>query len=357
MNKYLVLVRFLLSQLLFTSFFTNSHAQNWIPHTFSEFDNKVGYIDSLTGETKVFWHFDSAKAFKYGLATACYQGKWGCFNTKGEIIIPFAFSSLELISDSSAEVDYHNWDNEVYFYKGKYKAMLLTLDTSIKYNYTYTKLQFIYVSNSAFSSITFINSEAKQKALQILKDEIVLNTLRKKIYPSEMRAYTFWNSFQVSTFSFKSSGNGNGNGIDLKTGVYYRQKFVLSGFNIGYQRSKIINDTFKYITHQIPFLWSNYFFLKKTPLGNALFTKLDLGCILGTFDFKENKKTGNAYKSTSSRNTSAPNIIMNIGFGFKIGTDNSKSGLIFETGYKFAPIVIAYGTYINHAYVSLGVLL
>ncbi len=62
--------------LIFTLFsIVKSQAQNWIPHTFSEFDNKVGYIDSVSGETKVFWHFDSAKAFKYGLATACYQGK------------------------------------------------------------------------------------------------------------------------------------------------------------------------------------------------------------------------------------------------------------------------------------------
>lgn len=334
-----------------------SQSQNWIPHTFSEFDNKVGYIDSVTGETKVFWHFDSAKAFKNGLALASYKGKWGYFNAKGVILIPFNFKSIEILDDSVAKVDYHSWDNEVYFYKGKYKAMLLTLDTTIKNSYTYTKLHFIYVSNSPLSAIAIIDSDAKQKALQILKDEIVLTNLRKKIYPSEMRANKFWNSFQGSIFSFSNSGNDKRVGTNLKTGFYYRQKFILTGFNIGYLRSLINNDTFKYLTHQMPLVWSNYIFLKKNPLGNALYTKLDLGCILGTFDFKENKKTGNAYKSNSSRNMSAPNIIMNIGVGFKISKNNAKTGFIFELGYKFSPIEIANRTYINHAYVSLGVLL
>ncbi len=235
--------------------------------------------------------------------------------------------------------------------------MLLNLDTSIKYNYSYTKLHFIYVSYSPLSTIAIINSEPKQKALYILEDEMVLNTLRKKISPSELRTNKFWQSLQLSTFSFNNIGNESGVGTDLKTGFYYRQKFILSGFNIGYQRSRITNDTFKYLTHQIPFVWSNYFFLKKNPLGNALFTKLDLGCILVTFDFKENKKAGNAYKSTSLRNMNAPNIIMNIGFGFKISSEYGKSGFIFETGYKFAPIVMANRTFLNHAYVSLGVLL
>ena len=92
-------------------------------------------------------------------------------------------------------------------------------------------------------------------------------------------------------------------------------------------------------------------------MGNAAYVKMDFGCILGTFDFKETKPSIAQYASKSNKNINAPNVYMNLGIGCKLGDKRYKSGLTLEAGYKFSPVEIAGKTRINHLYISLGVLL
>jgi hypothetical protein len=219
---FLFCVIFLLNGKLF--------AQNWVPHIFPDFENKVGYIDSVTGETVVFWHFDSASPFQYGLATACYKGKWGCFNANGEIIVPFVFRYLRLINDSVAGVDYNKHiPNERYCFKGRHAYTIISGDI----NNPTPLYDYINISQSILENVMIIDSDLKRKALKDYQDEIVLKVLRQHVDLSSVKQNRLWNTFQVNFISFPVLGKiDHTSFIELRTGIHFQNKFILSGLSI-----------------------------------------------------------------------------------------------------------------------------
>jgi|GEM_PF-5474204 len=339
-----------LSLIVFLTFWSaNLSGQNWVPKQYSEFEGKFGYVDSVSGEATVFWHFDSARVFKYGLAAACYKGKWGCFDQSGNIVIPFRFASLHLVNDSMAHVDLKYIDHpEVYYFKGSLKNRLYGWDGFE------SSWQALDLNKSRIQEILLIDSEFKQNAVRLLRNKQAKETLDSYSPGNNQRRDAVWNAFQFT----KTGAESKSGFAELKTGMYVRNKYLLSGISAAYQRTNADFDTVSYVCRQIPLYWTNFLFFSPDPSGTTVYSRLDLGVILSEATYKVKAlKYGGEVRNNIANSPDVSRLLINFGFGIKIGETGKKSGFCIEFGYKFLPLRIPHLQQENFVYFSLGCLL
>lgn len=332
-----------------TFFFNSIYSQNWQPKALGEFGGKYAYFDSSGNKIKVFWHFDDARPFKYGLATARVKGSWGAFDSSGVVLIPFNFSSVILVNDSMAKVDMVEAHDEEYFYfRGSLKGRLY-FKTEGENNYDY-----VIVSKSKLQQVKIIDSDNEEKIVAKLMEEAEYKYMSSLMGSNHKQFNSLWNIYNLNTTGAESkSGN-----IEIKTGLLFRNKFILSGPVLSFQRTKANFDTVEYINRQIPLYWSNLIFLKRNPYGTSLYSRLDLGLLITEYSYMTRKmKTGNKVKYAYYPAPEASKILINIGFGVKLSDKDRKAGLILEMGYKYLPLRIPYLKQENFIYFSIGGLL
>lgn len=333
--------------LVFVVFAYSVSAQNLKPQSFEEFNNKFAYIDSTNGDIKIYWHFDSARAFQYGIAAAKVKGKWGCIDENGNIIVPFCFRELRVVNDSIVQVDFYKDSKlEYYVYSGVFKNRLYYL---LEYKYVY---QTIETDVGKLKKVKLVNSDEMQTAIKSYRSEYAVKEIRNSNSNSYSAQNLIWNSIQIS----KVGTEVNAGFFEIKSGLYFRNKFLLTGISASFQRTQVKFDTIRYVNRQIPFYWSNYFFIKKNLNGSALYSKLDLGVVLSEYSFTE-KSLGFANVQTEYFLTQGQSKMqMFFGFGYKISENNKKAGMTIEMGYKFMPSRLPRFDQTNFISFSLGVL-
>lgn len=159
-----------------------------------------------------------------------------------------------------------------------------------------------------------------------------------------------YNSFQASKVLA-----GNRQSIwELRTGLYFRNGFVMSGINVGYMHMKALDDTITTTHSQIPVYWSTFFLLGRNPNNSAPYFKLDIGFIASetVYSTKVNKTVpGETYRSAPV-NINAASI--NIGFGCKMAVSGTASGVCVELGYKYLPTLAPGKRQNDFPYITVG---
>lgn len=334
--------------LVFVLFAYSVSAQNLVPQTFKEFNNKFGYVDSTNGDIKIYWHFDSAKTFKHGIAAAKVKGKWGCIDENGTVIVPFCFRELRVVNDSIVQVDfYKDVKLEYYVYSGVFKNRLYYL---LDNKYVY---QTIETDVGKIIKVDLIKSDEMQTAIKTYRSEYALKEIKNSSSASNSTQSILWNSIQVSKVATEVGAGF----YEFKTGVYIRNKFLLTGISASFQRTQVKYDTIRYVNRQIPIYWSNYFFFKRHANGHGMYSKLDLGVLLSEYTFTEKSLSITKVRSAYIQQEGLSKMQMFFGIGYKISENNKKAGMTIEVGYKLIPSRIPGYGQTNFISFALGVLL
>jgi len=76
-------------------------------------DGYCGYIDSK-GEVVIPFQYSSARAFREGLAAVESNGKWGFINKKGEVVVPFGYADVFDFCNGFARVQINDYGSYGY---------------------------------------------------------------------------------------------------------------------------------------------------------------------------------------------------------------------------------------------------